>query len=434
MKHSSAVTGVDRRVFLRGTLGLLGAASASGLLAACDTGQEASEVATEAGTAGLAIRSFYFNQDPNNAVMRGAISRFTEANEGAVVEATGVNFGEYLDQTILAARQNNLTGLLHIDFSWLAALNELDLFRPIEDELDGYTESGLAIGNLDGTQLGLPLTVANIGMVANTQILDQAGVSDIPKTIDEFVNALDQVRSFDPGIMAYGLGTVAGDGKHYIPWMWQFGSDVMVGRDVSIGDEESVRALEWCKELLDEGFILPDNRLNDARAQFGQGRVAFYEDAIVARQTAVTVSGNEDYYDWTVPVPRPGLQEGDRPRSTLWGNIMCVVDDEAADEHLELARFMTSDPEAALELFEGLGLAPSTRDNLQLDPIASDEYTQVWTEEMTAFADPSPFTAFPEVLELEVVLGEAVESVYFSGVPAAEALGQAAAQIEDLIA
>lgn len=434
MNHPSTPSRFGRRRLLQ--LAAAGAAATvPAWAAACaPSGSGGATSSGESGGSGpLTLRSWYFAQEPNNQVFREAIRQFEEGG-GRPVEAVGGSYDEYLNQAVLEGRSRRLAGVVHLDFSWVPAIAALGVLAPLDDVAAdaGYSEAGLRLGLHGDRLVGLPLTTATISMVANTQLLERAGVSELPATVDAFVTALDRVRALDGDLVPYALGTLASDAKDYIMWMWQFGSTVMDGGTATLGDEPSAAALTWCKELLDAGYVAPDVRRADARALFANERAAFYEDAIVARTNATELSGDPAFGGRVSPVPRPGLVAGDRPRALLWGNVMGVIDDGDTDAAVELARYLTTDGDVARGLFDGLGLPPSTEEGLAA--VADDPYTTAWTEQVTAHADMSPFTAYEQVLQLEGILGEAIQRVFFGGVPAAEALGQAADEIESTIA
>lgn len=432
MNHPSIPSRLSRRRLLQ--LAAAGAAATvPAWAAACAPSGSGGATSEGGGDGPLTLRSWYFAQEPNNQVFRAAMSQFEERG-GRPVDAVGGSYDEYLNQAVLEGRSQRLTGVIHLDFSWVPAIAALGVLATLDDVVAdaGYSEAGLRLGRHADHLVGLPLTTATISMVANTQLLERAGVSELPATADAFVDALDRVKALDGDLVPYALGTLASDAKDYIMWMWQFGSTVMDGDTPTLGDEPSVAALTWCKELLDAGYVAPDVRRADARALFANERAAFYEDAIVARTNAVELSGDPGFGDRVSPVPRPGLAPGDRPRALLWGNVMGVIDDGDTDAAVELARYLTTDGEVTQGLFDGLGLPPSTEEGLAV--VADDVYTTAWTEQITAHADMSPFSAYEQVLQLEGILGEAIQRVFFGGVPAAESLGQAAAEIEATIA
>ena len=403
------------------------AAAAAGLAAVVGTPAWAQAGATS-------LNSWYFAQEPNNTVLRERLAAFTAAT-GTPAEGSGVAFASYLDQTILAARSRRLSGVLHLDFNWLPALNQLGVLRPMDDLLSalGYTQAGQRIGTLEGKALGLPVTAATINTVGNSDLLEKAGLNAAPRTIAQFEDALDKLKGLSSDMVPYALNTVPSESVDYLVWMWQFGSPVMEGDEVRIGDDASVAAMEWLKSLYDAGFMAPALRRADARALFANERTGFYEDAIVARSNAIAVSKNPDFGNKVIPVPRPGLNEGDRPRSSLWGNVMTVIDNGEADRAIELAKFLTADPASNLALFNGIGLPPATDSGLALPEVAADNYTATWSREVTAHADVKPFARFPQVLRLEGLVGEAVERILLGAMPARESLEICANEVRQII-
>ncbi|WP_188052290.1 extracellular solute-binding protein [Aureimonas fodinaquatilis] len=381
------------------------------------------------------LNSWYFAQEPNNTVLQAILSAYATQG-GGQVSTSGVAFNSYLDQAILAARSRRLSGVLHLDFNWLPAMSQLGILRPMDDLMEtlGYTQAGKQLGTLDGKSLGLPVTAATINMVTNSDLLEAAGIAAVPSTTAEFEVALDKLKVLKADMIPYALSTVPSESIDYLVWMWQFGSEVMRGRECLIGDEPSVNAMEWIKGLYDAGYMAPSVTRADARAMFAQERTGFYEDAIVARSNAIAVSGNPDFGRKVVPVPRPGLKAGDRPRSSLWGNVMTVIDDDGAANGVELATYLTANTDTSVALYNGIGLPPATEAGLKLPEIAEDEYTSIWSNQITAYADIKPFGRFPQVLRLEGLVGEAVQRILLGGIPAKEALEQCASEVRNILA
>ncbi len=415
---------LDRRTFLKAGGFAVAAAGVAATVGAPALAQGKS----------ASLNSWYFSQEPNNTVFRERLAAFTAAS-GTTADGSGVAFASYLDQIILAARSRRLSGVLHLDFNWLPALNQLGVLRPMDDLLPslGYTAAGQQIGTLEGKALGLPVTAATINTVGNSDLLERAGLNGLPRTIAQFEEALDKLKGLSADMVPYALNTVPSESVDYLVWMWQFGSPVMDGNEVRIGDDASVAAMEWLKGLYDAGYMAPALRRADARALFANERTGFYEDAVVARSNAVAVSKDPEFGRKVVPVPRPGLNEGDRPRSSLWGNVMTVINDENSDISLELAKFMTAEPGTNLELFRGIGLPPATEAGLALPEVAEDDYTATWSRDVTAHADIKPFARFPQVLRLEGLVGEAVERILLGAMPARESLEICANEVRQII-
>uniref|UniRef100_UPI001B80C4F2 extracellular solute-binding protein n=1 Tax=Dactylosporangium aurantiacum TaxID=35754 RepID=UPI001B80C4F2 len=174
-------------------------------------------------------------------------------------------------------------------------------------------------------QYGLPWTFAGIGLISNTELLTKAGITSAPKTVAEFEAALTAVKGLGGGVVPWAGMTKVDQLKDIIPWMWEFGSPIVDGGKVVIGDDGSVEALTWYKKLYDQKLIAPDVNRVDARALMSQGKTAFYEDAIGGRAAVTKSSPDKDLASKMVPVARPvkaptpaPARSGPTPSSPKW--------------------------------------------------------------------------------------------------------------------
>ena len=66
---------------------------------------------------------------------------------------------------------------------------------------------------------------------------------------------------------------------------------------------------------------------------FAQGKVAFYDDAVVAKGQAVSNGvAPEDVVKVCSAMERPVLKEGDKPQSTMWGHMLVIFKDSQYKE------------------------------------------------------------------------------------------------------
>ena len=66
-----------------------------------------------------------------------------------------------------------------------------------------------------------------------------------------------------------------------------------------------------------------DTGRGDSRQLFAQGKIAFYDDAVVAKGQAVSNGvAPEDVVNVCSAMLRPVLSEGDEPQSTMWGHML----------------------------------------------------------------------------------------------------------------
>jgi ABC-type glycerol-3-phosphate transport system substrate-binding protein len=368
-------------------------------------------------------------------VIMGAVSNYSQAT-GAEITDVSYPYNEYLNQILLQARGGNLSGAVQLDIAWLAPLAAMGVLKdlgPVAQGVD-YTAAALSSGQIDGVQYGLPWTTASIGMVANMKLLNDAGITELPKTIAEFEADLEALKAYDPDVIPYAGMTDVAQLKDIIPWIWTFGGTV-IDQDgkVVLNDEGTVAAVDWYKSLLDRGLIAADTDRFDARQLFAQGRVGFYDDAIVARGLVTSNAPDSGLEEYVVPVPRPVLNEGDEPQALLWGHIIVVVDDGNADAAAAFAKFITSDQDTVLNYFDQLALPPTTQSALDSDTVQNNNYVATWSAQITATARTNPFWPYTQAAAMEQTLSEQVQAVLTGDMSATDAMNQAHSDISDLM-
>lgn len=242
---------------------------------------------------------------------------------------------------------------------------------------ENFEEAALAVGNIDGQQLAMPWSMASLTMVYNPEILAAAGWDQAPQTIADFEQCLADIKAMDSEIIPYAVSTkdatCAGD---FMPWLWTFGGSVY-GDDgsVALNSPAAVACVEWYQQLLADGYIAMDVARSEARQMFAQGKVAFYDDAVVAKGQAVSNGVEPDnVVNVCSAMQRPVLNAGDKPQSTMWGHMLVIFKDSQNKEAaLELAKTLTSN-EVALDYFKNNGMPPVTKAAAELEEVKNDAY------------------------------------------------------------
>lgn len=374
------------------------------------------------------------NEGATRDVIMEAVNEFAGGN-GIEVNDVAYPYNEYFNQVILEAAGGNLSGLVQMDVAWMAPLAALGVLEDLGDAIpEGvYTDAALSSCQVDGVQYGIPWTTASIGMVANQELLEAAGITELPTTIEEFEAALEALKAYDPEIIPYAAMTDTAQLKDIIPWVWTFGGTIIdENGEIVLNDEGTVAAVEWYASLMERGLIASDVDRFDARQLFAQGDVGFYEDAIVARSLAAN-NKPADLELTVVPVPRPVLNEGDEPQALLWGHCLAVIADEQAGTATEFALYLSSDVTPTTRYFEQLSLPPTNIEVLESEMFQSDTYVNSWTTEITAYASANPFWPYVEAARMESILGEQVQQVLAGNMGAQEAMDEASEEIADVI-
>ena len=256
----------------------------------------------------------------------------------------------------------------------LADLNEV----MGEDYLkENFEEAALQAGNIDGKQYGMPWSMASLSMVYNPEILKQAGWENVPKTMEEFEKCLADVKALGGEVIPYAVSTkdatCAGD---FMPWLWTFGGSLFnEDGSVAVDSEAAVSCVKWYQDMLSKGYIAMDTGRGEARQLFAQGKVAFYDDAVVAKGQAVSNGVSpDDVVKVCSAMERPVLKEGDQPQSTMWGHMLVIFkDSEHKEAATELAKTLVSD-EIAMDYFKNNGMPPVTKSAMEKDEVKNDAY------------------------------------------------------------
>ena len=319
-------------------------------------------------------------------------------------------------------------------FNTLAQANVLADWNDIvgEDYMkDTFEESYLEVGNIDGKQYGMPWTMAAITMVYNPEILTAAGWDEPPTTIDEFEQCMADIKEYNPEIIPYALSTKdVTCGADFVPWAWTFGGGIWdEDGNVIINNEAGVKALDWYKDMLDKGYVTMDVGRSEARQMFAQGKVAFYDDAVVAKSQVISNGvAPEDVVNVCSAMLRPVENEGDAPQAVQWGGMLVVYEkSEYKEQAAELAKILNSD-EVALDYFINGGMPPVTKSAASSDTVKNDPYINTFIES-TATARLEETARMTNASEIKNILTEEIQFALLGQKTSQEALDDAAARI-----
>lgn len=296
-----------------------------------------------------------------------------------------------------------------------------------------FPEATLEVGRIDGKQLGLPWSMAAITMVYNPEILKRAGWDNPPATVAEFEECMADIAALGEGIIPYGVSTkdatAAGD---LMPWLWTFGTTIF-NEDGSVDlGEGAVETIQWYKDLLDKGYIQMDIGRGDARQLFAQGKMAFYDDAVLAKGQAVAAGVDPaEVVNVCSAMPRPVLNEGDDPQSTMWGHMLVIFDaSKYKDEAADFAKYLVSD-DVALKYFEQNGMPPVTISASENEAVTNDQYLKGFMDS-TATAKLDETARMINANEIKTIIVEELQATLLGQTTAEECVEALRTRLEAL--
>lgn len=386
-------------------------------------------------TTDFSFASWSLTEEAAAPAIRALLDGYKKKSDAAITEVS-FPYNEYFKQLMLQVRGGQFTGAAHVDVAWLASLAALGKLEDVSGLTKGrgYTASALEAAQLDGVQYAFPWTIGAIGLVTNSEIMDKAGVSEFPTTVDDFEKALKKLKGLGNGLIPYAASTKAAQLKDVLIWMQTFGSDLVKNGKVTIGDDASIEAVTWYKSLYDQGLIAADVDRFDARSLFSQGRTAIYDDAPVGR-TAVTKESPDANLDAKLqPQSRPVLKKGDTPRALVWGGAIVIVGGgDGTRTAADFAQWATSDLDAVVADYKLRGLPPVTEKAQASAQVKADAFGTAFAEKITATATTNPFWQFPEYAQIETTIADRVQAVLVGQQSAKDAMAQAGEAAQKLL-
>ncbi len=407
-------------------------------LALCVFAQGSSEK-SEKTTAETIVWAGWSGEEEASKAIFAKMRENYEAKSGNKVNWVGWTWADTAQQLLIRLQGGEQLDIAQADIGIFNTIAQTGTLTDLNDIFgkewleETFPESALSVGNIDGKQLGLPWSMASITMVYNPEILKRAGWDTVPTTIEEFEKCLADVKALGEDIVPYGVSTkdatAAGD---LMPWLWTFGSSIF-NEDGSVNlGEEAVETIKWYQKLLSNGYIKMDVGRGDARQLFAQGKMAFYDDAVVAKGQAVNNGVKpEDVVKVCSAMKRPVLKSGDKSQSTMWGHMLVIF---AASQHkeasAEFAKTLVSD-EIALEYFEKNGMPPVTKSASELEEVQNDAYLKGFMES-TASARLEETARLSNASEIKAIMTEELQAALLGQKTAEAAVASMKSRISSL--
>jgi multiple sugar transport system substrate-binding protein len=280
---------------------------------------------------------------------------------------------------------------------------------------------------IDDQVYGLPWTASARAMFYNQDLLDEAGVAEVPTTWEELHEA---ARAISENTDAFGFGLQGAEIETDVYWyyaMWSFGGDIITEDGQSgVASPEAIQAAEFYKRMIDEGVTQPDptayNREN-IQDLFKQGRLGM----VISAPFLIGQLDNEapDLNYGIAPVPSQEQQV----TYAVTDSIMLFSASQAKEEAWRFLEFVFR-PEVHIDFTIAESFLPV------LTAETEDPYFQE-NEQLRVFADLLPVARFaPNVPDWERIADHtmtALQQIYLGQLPAEAALEQAESQINRVL-
>ncbi|GEM_PF-3532457 len=326
-------------------------------------------------------------------VTRELIPDFT-AKTGINVEIEEQPYGALKDKAILEmSAKTGVYDIVVLDTAWLAEFAEAGyvadltpLIEKYKTPVDGYLPPQAQACVHQGKYYALPFEIDTRVLGVNMEMAQAAGITEPPKTIDEFVDAAIRMTldkngknprdpDFDKdNIVQYGFVHTGLSGPYialdFAPFMWGMGGDILRENGpkdftVVVDSPETIAALTMYTELLTKWHTSPpasttfeENQQCDV-LRLGKGAMGI----LPSPSHAGHLNGSLGFEDTKVKgkfkfVPTPANPPNKpKTRTGIWA-IFIPADSKHIDEAFQFAQWITTDNEAAVKYAKLGGASP----------------------------------------------------------------------------
>ena len=271
------------------SVGLVGAMVLS--LAACGSSSsgDSEEASGDSGDGvTLEFQQWWGVELPDGALQE-ICDDFTEKT-GINIELLSNPYADTKTQIAAGAAAGTMADVVGLDGSWVYDFAKQESIANLTDLMTdaGYDDSQLSDQiQVDGSTYMIPVVNFAYPLYVNMDILEEAGVSEVPTTWSEFLDACDKITSnTDAAAFAIPLSSEAPNGiqNQFMTWLWASGGAMLEdGKPNLEGNEDLEKVVDFVKEMKDNGYLSDGAEAmkeQDMVNEFENGRLAFMVDGI----------------------------------------------------------------------------------------------------------------------------------------------------------
>ena len=332
----------------------------------------AAGVSLLAATAAQAVEIQYWQYvyDTRVTAMNELIKNFEAANPDITVKQTTFPYDDYQTKVIAAHVAGNGPDVLQFYYGWLDKFQQGGVLQPLDPAVfpnDAIEKDFFPIVSAisrDGKYYGLPTAVRSLALFYNKKLLDEAGITELPTTLDQLVEAAKKTTKVD------GAGNITSEGitLDFAGQDHQWWREVLVRQfggvpyddngNVAYNSEAGVKALTWYTDLATKEKVGAVGFMDEGQAAFKAGLAAFTVDGTFRLGSFRPITD----FTWGV-VELPASADGVKGNfaSYFANGISADVTGEKKAAAEQFLQYVTS-PEAMQIWLKGVGELPARRE------------------------------------------------------------------------
>lgn len=369
-----------------------------------------------------------------------------EAHPNIDIRIEDTPFDEYSTRQLTALRAGGGGDVMMVDNLIVAPAVGTGGLAPLDDciasqdamEPEDWIPGLYKVGNVNGTQYSLPFDTDTRILFYNKQLLDAAGVEEVPTTWEEYYAAADAIAALDMEDV-YPMSYV-GARVPALSYMWLGPYFNQLDTDILTDDGESNVLADETVRVFEHGLKLaryaPEAAVaynpGDLKNLFVQGRLAFliqgpWLDGQIQAETDWTL-GEE--YDVALI---PGPEEGVTGSANGGWHIAMGTNTEYPEEACEFLAWVTSPEIMAIATKDHIPTRISAQNSEFYQDYVSDDPVMQKAIEQSATGGP-PINSVAEAPELMQLVQRYFLSALLGEMELDTALHELDAEISDLMA
>lgn len=356
------------------------------------------------------------------------IPMFNEKYPNIEVEVVAQGNDQYREQIVISAGTNTTPDVARLDITDVSGLAKIGALMSL-DEMEGFNElkgnlfeGPMSTNYYNGKYYGLPLDTNCKAAVFNMNKLKELGFEDVPKTMEEFINASTKKGGYTLNVSSAGEWD-------FLPYFWSFGG-VLTNEDFTkatgyIDSQQSIDAVNKLKELHEQGMftIKEIDGTTDAWDGIKSGEYAMFLEG----PWFFAFTG-----DWKELGLKPALipTYNNESGSIVGGESIGIFNScKHPEEAFLFIKFLLSE-EVQVLMGQEMGQMPVLKSAAKNPKLTSDEVWSVYLEQLNNAKTRIPS---PEKATIEEYIKDAFDSILTGAATTEDGLKQAAKLLDEVL-
>ena len=362
---------------------------------------------------------------------------FEKEHPNIELKLTRMPYEGLKQQVVAGVSGGEAPDLMRMDIVWVSefakmgALQDLSGFEGFEEVKNSVFESPMATNIYDGKYYGVPVNTNTKIAIYNKELLNNAGYTEAPETMDQLVDASEKAvkNGAKGGITIGGSFSWA-----FLPYFWSLGgtltNDDYTKFDGYLNSPESIAAVEKIAKWHKDGLVAPtilggepgvwDGMKNNEYMMIDDGPW-FY--SVLSNEEGSKFNPEEATVSGLIPEGPGGS------RSVIGGeNLVTFAGSEHPEEAWTFAKWMLTDEPQ--RIMAEVGLIPTNKETANDSEVIQNPIVQKYVKQLETAL---PRTPIPQWSEVEAIINLNFEKVIRGEMDAKKALDDAAKKADSLL-